>query len=421
MGVDRGFDERFSSLTSIFQPIVDLRTGLVVAHEALTRWPAFPDTSPEQIFDIARTMGMVDELDRRCIASAVTTAAQSTPADHAPRTLFVNIEAEAMSSENSSASARRLSQLLRAGGSQVRPVAEFAERSLLTDPARLLRSADRLRRDGVTIALDDVGADPDSLVLLPLLAPEVIKLDRSLLDDDLPGDKLATLLAVLAYSSRFEVTLIAEGIETERQKDKALAWGADYGQGFHLGRPGPLDASPTSSFPVQPRPPVTRPLADILDDRATDTTSISLLTSISDHLLDFAMTTTETLTIVVAFREPELCSADMARKLQHLARRHPYVKALDAPRALFTATDGVRHADLVQPSERIGAIAVIGQRFYCALVAAPLDPDAPASPSNEWRYFFSTDPAQVCDSAHTLIVHSSSPTRSGPDLTSGRP
>ncbi|KZE99023.1 hypothetical protein [Rhodococcus sp. EPR-147] len=111
----------------------------------------------------------------------------------------------------------------------------------------------------------------------------------------------------------------------------------------------------------------------------------------------------------------------MARKLQHLARRHPYVKALDAPRALFTATDGVRHADLVQPSERIGAIAVIGQRFYCALVAAPLDPDAPASPSNEWRYFFSTDPAQVCDSARTLIVHSSSPTRPGPDLTSGRP
>ncbi|WP_156520121.1 EAL domain-containing protein, partial [Rhodococcus sp. EPR-157] len=260
MGVDDDFDERFSSLISVFQPIVDSRTGLVVAHEALTRWPAFPDTSPEQIFDIARTMGMAEELDRRCIASAVAAAAQSTPADHAPRTLFVNIEAEAMSSEKSSTSARHLSELLRGGGSQVRPVAEFAERSLLTDPARLLRSADRLRRDGIIIALDDVGADPDSMVVLPLLAPEVIKLDRSLLDDDLPGDKLATLLAVLAYSSRFEVTLIAEGIETGRQKDKALAWGADYGQGFHLGRPGPLDASPTFSFPVQPRPPVTRPL-----------------------------------------------------------------------------------------------------------------------------------------------------------------
>ena len=103
----------------------------------------------------------------------------------------------------------------------------------------MLRSADRLRRDGIIIALDDVGADPDSMVVLPLLAPEVIKLDRSLLDDDLPGDKLATLLAVLAYASRFDVALIAEGIETERQKDKAIAWGAAYGQGFHLGRPAP--------------------------------------------------------------------------------------------------------------------------------------------------------------------------------------
>ena len=170
-----------------------------------------------------------------------------------------------------------------------------------------------------------------------------------------------------------------------------------------------------------PRPPATRPLTEILDDRATDTTSISLLTFISDHLLDFAMTTTETLTIVIAFREPDLCTADMARTLQHLARKHPYVKALGAPRALFTATDGVRHADLVQPSERIGAIAVIGQRFYCALVARPLDPDAPASSSNQWSYFYTVDSAQVCTAAHRLIVDSTSPTEpaSEPHKSSG--
>ncbi|WP_197480541.1 hypothetical protein, partial [Rhodococcus sp. EPR-157] len=118
----------------------------------------------------------------------------------------------------------------------------------------------------------------------------------------------------------------------------------------------------------------------------------------------------ETLTIVVAFREPELCSADMARKLQQLALEHPYIEALDAPRALFSATDGVRHADLVQPSERIGAVAVIGQRFYCALVARPIDPDNSVSPSSQWMYFFTVDPAQVCAAAHTLIVNSTSPT-----------
>lgn len=61
VGVDSGFDERSSSLTSSFQPIVASRTGLVVAHEAPTRWPAFPDTSPEQIFGVARIMGMVDD------------------------------------------------------------------------------------------------------------------------------------------------------------------------------------------------------------------------------------------------------------------------------------------------------------------------------------------------------------------------
>ncbi|QII00281.1 hypothetical protein BH92_10680 [Rhodococcoides fascians A21d2] len=161
-------------------------------------------------------------------------------------------------------------------------------------------------------------------------------------------------------------------------------------------------------------------LTEILDDRATDTTSISLLTSISDHLLDFAMTTTETLTIVIAFREPELCTADTARTLRRLARKHPYVKALDAPRALFTATDRVRHADLVQPSERIGAIAVIGQRFYYALIARPLDPNGPASTSNQWRYFLTVDPAEVCTAAHTLIVNSTSPTDPASDSHTSR-
>ena len=414
MSGDSGFDERFSSLTSVFQPIVDLRSGLVVAHEALTRWPAFPDTSPERIFEIARDLGVAEELDRACIAAATTAATQASPSDQPPRTLFVNVEAEAMSSEHSSTSTRRLGELLRAGGPRIRPVAEFAERSLLTDPARLLRSADQLRRSGIIIALDDVGADPDSMVVLPLLSPEVIKLDRSLLDDDLSGDRLTTLLAVLAYASRFDVALIAEGIETERQKDKAIAWGAAYGQGFHLGRPAPLDASPTAFFPVQPRPPVQTSLADILDERATDATSISLLAELSEHLLDFALTTTETLTIVIAFRDPHLCPVEMARTLQQLAGKHPYVKALDAPRELFTATDGVRHAELVQPSERIGAIAVIGQRFYCALVARPLDTEDTTSPLSQWMYYFTVDPAEVCDAAHTLIVHSRSPNRPPP-------
>jgi hypothetical protein len=151
-------------------------------------------------------------------------------------------------------------------------------------------------------------------------------------------------------------------------------------------------------------------VAEFLDDRATDTASISLLVSICNHLLDFAVSTSESLTIVVAFREPELCTADMARTLAHLARAHPYVAALNAPLPLFTAADRVRHAELVQSSDSVGAIAIIGQRFYCALVARPIDPDTPTAQTSRWRYSLTVDPAQVCVTAHTLIVHSVSPT-----------
>ena len=93
------------------------------------------------------------------------------------------------------------------------------------------------------MALDDVGADHRSLALMPFIAPEVIKLDLRLVQDN-PSPAIAAIVhAVNAQSERSGAVLLAEGIETEEQLAVAQALGARFGQGWLFGRPGelPLD------------------------------------------------------------------------------------------------------------------------------------------------------------------------------------
>ena len=126
---------------------------------------------------------------------------------------------------------------------------EVTERALASHPANLLPKIEELRRHGIGIALDDVGADPRSLALMPFLRPDVIKLDLSLIQGGRSGAVAATHNAVSAYAERTGALVVAEGIETERHAERARAMGATVGQGWLFGRPGPLPA--TFAFAVE--------------------------------------------------------------------------------------------------------------------------------------------------------------------------
>ncbi|MFC7962400.1 EAL domain-containing protein [Rhodococcoides kroppenstedtii] len=389
-----------------FQPIVDLRDNSVAAYEALARWPRLPSTSTERVFSAARRSGWAAELDRDCLDTSLTVA-RAMPAAK-PWTVLVNVEPENIwaTSIGNSAAESGIDPLL-AHDASVRVVVEIAERSLLAQPARLLRGVDDLRRRGLSIALDDVGVDPASLVLLPLIAPDVIKLDRSLLAENLDGDRLETLLAVLSYAERVDVAVVAEGIETDAQLARASAWGAGYGQGFLLGEPAPLPLPRTIGMPLSVRPPAPQSVAAVIDGCAQRTAPLSLLLSLMDQLLEFARTTSERLTIVMTFARPNACTESIALRLRSLADLHPYVEAIGAPADLFGSGDRVRVADSAEPHGEHGAIVVLGQRFYCALVARVLDADSDvADPLGDWAYHLTVDPDRTCAIAHTLIVHS---------------
>lgn len=227
---------RDRAIFPVYQPVVDLATGDIVAVEALARGPAGSAIeSAPALFAAARRADRLSELDQLCFTRAIEVAAGA--GDAVPSLLLVNAEP---SVADAPISPEVLSTVR--GPHPFRVVMEFTERSLAHAPAALLRLTRMAHADGNAIALDDVGSDPVSSAFLPLLDPAIIKLDAHLVQDSVSAATMTTSSIVDAYAERTGAVVIAEGIETTGQLASALRLGAHWGQGWLFGRPGPLAA-----------------------------------------------------------------------------------------------------------------------------------------------------------------------------------
>ena len=232
-------------LAPAFQPIVALPSGAVVGFEALARWPALPELTPTAVFARAEATGQLEQLDQACIEATIIAALRHPLGREA--LLCVNCE------PTSAAVTATQSLTLERGGSELQVMFELTERSLLTHPHALLAKVSALREQGFAIALDDVGAHPDSLSLLDVLRPDVIKLDLGLVQFQPDHDRARTLSAVWAHHERTGAVILAEGIETDEHLEQALTVGATLGQGYLFGRPGPLGhVPPATGWSPQP-------------------------------------------------------------------------------------------------------------------------------------------------------------------------
>lgn len=231
-------------LEAVFQPIVSLTHGSIVAFEALARWSHLNEVRRDDIFSYASRTGQAAELERRCIEAALGGATDAGLPDASA--LFVNCEATTPFLSRSD------SAILAHGAAHYQVVFEVTERSLLTHPPDLLRKVVALREEGFAVALDDVGTDMNALALLDVLAPDVIKLDLTLVQSQPRYQQARTWAAVLAHHERAGAHVLAEGIETAEHLERARALGATLGQGFLFGRPGPLSRDTPTDVPWPP-------------------------------------------------------------------------------------------------------------------------------------------------------------------------
>ena len=226
---------RDRAIFPVFQPIRDLTTGALVAVEALARGPAGSAVeSAPALFAAARAAGQLSRVDQLAFTRAIETARDS------PRPLsllFANAEPSVLN-EPPSAELMDAVHVPR----PFRIVMEYTERAIASELAGSVGVARLAYAEGNAIAMDDVGADPQSLAFIPLLEPDVIKFDLSLMRHPRSPRAVETVTAVGSYIERTGAVVVAEGVETEEDIIKARGFGARWGQGWLLGKPGPLDA-----------------------------------------------------------------------------------------------------------------------------------------------------------------------------------
>lgn len=222
-------------LQTVFQPIVDMRTGEVAGHEVLTR-PATESglENAEELFSSSESTGSEWELEALARRLAIEAAADWP----AGSLLFMN------SSPGVLADPRFVQQIVRElQGSQgvvpSRIVLEITERCRDSEFANLPHSVEALRRSGFHIAIDDVGAGTSGLNRIMSLRPDWLKLDRELVDQ-IDRDKVRQhMVRFLVHFARLSgINVIAEGIERLEELDMLIELGVGYGQGYLLGRPG---------------------------------------------------------------------------------------------------------------------------------------------------------------------------------------
>ncbi len=365
------------ALKSAYQPIVDLDSGETVAFEALARWPDLDGATPDAVFAAARLNGRTSDLDWACRLAGLAGAIDAgLGGDHV---LFINVEPEAL---RAPVPPHGIAVMAEATAG-LRVMIELTERSLVRRPADLLRLVEWARRQGWGIALDDVGADPASLALLPFLSPDVVKLDMTLVRDRPDPDQAAIMAGVMAYSERTGAVILAEGIETRAHLDQALALGATLGQGWLFGRPGALVVPkiPQSSIPIaRPTPPVAiTPFSFIDDDGNTLRTGRKgLLLNLSRHLESQGLRLHPAPVVLSAFQTSARYTASTKLRYDALADRCPLVAALGAG-LCADGSSAVQCVDLDPHDPLVGewTVTVVGPHYAAALIARDLGDDGP--------------------------------------------
>jgi diguanylate cyclase (GGDEF)-like protein/PAS domain S-box-containing protein len=405
---------------SVYQPIVQLDSGRVVAYEALARGPHGPLHTPDALFAAARSAGRLGELDALCRSAALrgAAAAELLP----PLTVFVNVEPEVLES----APLEELLAVATTAPAGLRVVVEITERALATRPADLLRTVQRVREVGWGIALDDVGAEAMSLAFMPLLRPDVVKLDLRLVQQR-PGPAVAEIMnAVNGYAERTGALVLAEGIEDEAHLSTARALGASLGQGWHFGRPaaaadrtravGRLVLPPTASSGGDA---ATSPFACLPPGTQLRTAPKALLIELSKHLERQAMRLGETCVVAATFQEARHFTPATALRYRDLVARTGFVCALgeDLP---VEPLPGVRGAHLppADPVRGEWDVVVLSPHFSAALLARDL---GDGGPDQDRRYEYAltyerrtVEQAAVCLVARVAATAPPPPAAAGP-------
>jgi EAL domain-containing protein (putative c-di-GMP-specific phosphodiesterase class I) len=237
--IEAQIDAIFSAdaLRMVYQPIYDVEAGRVVGFESLARFAAEPYQTPDVWFSLAAVVGREIELESRAIELALVAL------DALPPQVYLSVNASPETIVKG-----RLGALL-AGHPLERIVVEVTEHRAVERYEDIAAVVAPLQAQGLRIAIDDAGAGYASFRHILNLHPEIVKLDTSITRAiDADRSRRALAAALRGFASETGCSIVAEGIETHSELATLLALGISRAQGYHLGRPMPLEQAKALRF-----------------------------------------------------------------------------------------------------------------------------------------------------------------------------
>ena len=231
-----------SAFELYYQPQVDINGQRIVGVEALIRWndERFGQVPPSEFVPIAESCGLVVPMGEWVLREACHQCASWLAQGVAPAHLAVNISPHHFESDSLLDTVGQV--LFDSGLPPGRLVVEITENVFSADPAAVRRTLRELKDIGVQVALDDFGTGYSSLSYLKQFPVDILKIDRSFVRDVvLDADDAAITEAMISMARALRLSVVAEGVEDEKQRAFLEAAGCPAMQGYLYSRPVPAE------------------------------------------------------------------------------------------------------------------------------------------------------------------------------------
>ena len=235
--LELALDQQDQELNLLYQPKLDLDSGRILKVEALIRWnsKALGFVPPDVFIPIAEKAGLINEITRWVYRRAIRDAA-AWKAEGRSVKIAINLSVHDVMNEKLMNDMH--SELVQSGLNTDHLEFELTESDLMTNPENAIRLLEQLRDRGYSLAIDDFGTGYSSLAYLKHMPVSELKIDMSFIRN-LENDENDQLIvkSIIELAKRFNLKIVAEGVETEASLLLLKQWGCDWIQGYFISKP----------------------------------------------------------------------------------------------------------------------------------------------------------------------------------------
>lgn len=227
------------NLQVLYQPQMDLKTGKLTAVEALVRWDdeEIGVVSPDELIPVAEETGLINRIGSFMLERACK---QAVEWQNAGINLKVSINSSVREFRDKNMAKSILDTLARTNCPPNLLQIEITEKFALEAEAEtsIIKQMRELENEGIIFALDDFGTGYASFRYMQLLPIEILKIDQMFINSLLKSEKTQRLIdGMVKFGKSMNLTVLAEGVETEEQKELLESYGCDSIQGYYISRP----------------------------------------------------------------------------------------------------------------------------------------------------------------------------------------